>query len=180
MSFSIHEPTLALTRDVYSVSRLVRETRGVLETHFPSLWVQGELSNLARPASGHLYFSLKDQECQVRCAMFRSRSLALGFQPQNGMHVLVRAKVSLYEGRGEFQLIVEYLEPAGEGALRLAFEQLKRRLAAEGLFAEEHKSPLPAFPNCVGVVTSPTGAAIRDILTVMRRRFPAIPIVVYP
>ncbi|MGH8645587.1 MAG: exodeoxyribonuclease VII large subunit [Gammaproteobacteria bacterium] len=180
MSFSIHEPTLALTRDVYSVSRLVREARGVLETRFPSLWVEGELSNLARPASGHLYFSLKDQECQVRCAMFRSRRLALGFQPQNGMHVLVRAKVSLYEGRGEFQLIVEYLEPAGEGALRLAFEQLKRRLAAEGLFAEEHKSPLPAFPNCVGVVTSPTGAAIRDILTVMRRRFPAIPIVVYP
>ncbi len=180
MSFSIHEPTLALTRDIYSVTRLVREARGVLETNFPSLWVEGELSNLARPASGHLYFSLKDQECQVRCAMFRSRSLALGFQPQNGMHVLVRAKVSLYEGRGEFQLIVEYLEPAGEGALRLAFEQLKRRLAAEGLFAQEHKSPLPAFPNCVGVVTSPTGAAIRDILTVMRRRFPAIPIVVYP
>lgn len=180
MSFGIHEPTLALTRDIYSVTRLVREARGVLETRFPSLWVEGELSNLARPASGHLYFSLKDQECQVRCAMFRSRSLALGFQPQNGMHVLVRAKVSLYEGRGEFQLIVEYLEPAGEGALRLAFEQLKRRLAAEGLFADEHKSPLPAFPSCVGVVTSPTGAAIRDILTVMRRRFPAIPIVVYP
>lgn len=180
MSFRIHEPTLALTRDLYSVTRLVREARGVLEARFPSLWVEGELSNVARPASGHLYFSLKDQECQVRCAMFRSRSLALGFQPQNGMHVLVRAKVSLYEGRGEFQLIVEYLEPAGEGALRLAFEQLKRRLAAEGLFAEEHKSPLPAFPSCVGVVTSPTGAAIQDILSVMRRRFPAIPIIVYP
>ena len=138
------------------------------------------MSNLARPASGHLYFSLKDAQCQVRCAMFRSRNLRVNFNPHNGMQVIAYAQVSLYEGRGEFQLIVEHLEPAGEGRLRLAFEALKHRLAAEGLFSEAHKIPIPALPRLIGVVTSPTGAAIRDILSVLGRRFPSIPIAIYP
>jgi exodeoxyribonuclease VII large subunit len=168
------------SRDIYSVSRLAREARAVLEGSFPLLWVEGELSNVAQPASGHIYFSLKDEAAQVRCAMFRPRRLLLGFRPANGQHVLVRARVSLYEGRGEFQLIVEHMEPAGEGALRLELERVKQRLAAEGLFDARHKRPLPPFPNCVGLITSPSGAAIRDLLAVLRRRFPALPVLLYP
>ncbi|MGH8507702.1 MAG: exodeoxyribonuclease VII large subunit [Gammaproteobacteria bacterium] len=173
-------PAASAAEDIYSVTRLNREARVALEGHFSPLWIEGEVSNLARPASGHLYFSLKDAQCQVRCAMFRSRNLFVKFNPQNGMQVIAYAQVSLYEGRGEFQLIVESLEPAGEGRLRLAFEALKQRLAAEGLFSEAHKIPIPALPSMIGVVTSPTGAAIRDILSVLGRRFPSIPIVVYP
>ncbi|HEC15987.1 MAG TPA: exodeoxyribonuclease VII large subunit [Sedimenticola sp.] len=167
-------------RDIYSVSRLNSEARAVLEGSFPLLWVEGEISNLARPSSGHIYFSLKDARAQVRCAMFRMRRMHLRFQPGNGMQVLVRARVSLYEARGEFQLAVEHMEPAGEGALRQAFEELKQRLGAEGLFDAAHKKPLPPFPKRIGVITSPTGAAIRDLLTVLRRRFPGISVVVYP
>lgn len=167
-------------REIYSVSRLVRETRAVLEGSFPLLWVEGEISNLARPASGHLYFSLKDEVAQVRCAMFRMKRQRLRFQPTNGQQVLIRARVSLYEARGEFQLIAEHMEPAGEGALRLAFEQLKEKLAAEGLFDAANKKPLPLLPKQIGLITSPSGAAIRDLLSVLGRRFPAIPIVVYP
>ena len=167
-------------RDIYSVSRLVRESRAILEQSFPLLWVSGEISNLARPASGHIYFTLKDPAAQVRCALFRMQRLRLRFQPQNGQQVVIRARVSLYEARGEFQLIAEHMEPAGEGALRLAFEQLKARLDAEGLFASEHKRPLPALPRQIGLITSPSGAAVRDLLTVLRRRFPAIPVVIYP
>jgi len=167
-------------RDVYTVTRLNREARTILEGSFPPLWVEGEISNLARPASGHLYFSLKDAQCQVRCALFRSRNTGLSFDLVNGVQVLARAQVSLYEGRGEFQLIVEHLEPAGEGRLRLALEALKRRLAAEGLFDEEHKVPLPALPRAVGVITTPSGAAIRDVLSILKRRFPALPVVVFP
>lgn len=152
----------------------------MLEGSFPLLWVEGELSNLARPASGHIYFSLKDAQAQVRCAMFRMKRQLLRFQPENGTRVLLRARVGLYEGRGEFQLIVEHMEAAGEGALRQAFEALKQRLAAEGLFDSGHKLPLPTFPRRIGVITSPSGAAIRDILTVLERRFPAIPVIVYP
>jgi exodeoxyribonuclease VII large subunit len=142
--------------------------------------VEGEISNLARPASGHLYFSLKDAASQVRCAMFRGKNMRLAFTPKNGMQVLTRARVGLYEGRGEFQLIVDYMEESGEGALRRAFEQLKQKLATEGLFAEEHKQPVPPVARCIGVITSPSGAAIRDILNVHRRRFPAIPLIIYP
>ena len=167
-------------REVYSVSRLVYETRVVLEGSFPLLWVEGEISNLARPASGHLYFSLKDEAAQVRCALFRNQRMRLRFQPANGQQVLIRARVSLYEPRGEFQLIAEHMEPAGEGALRLAFEQLKGKLAAEGLFAAEQKKTLPALPRQIGLITSPSGAAVRDLLTVLRRRFPAIPVLIYP
>ena len=168
------------TRDIYSISRLNAEVRSVLEQSFPLVWVEGEISNLARPASGHIYFSLKDPQAQVRCAMFRMKRQRLRFQPENGQQVLVRARISLYEGRGEYQLIVEHMEPAGEGALQQAFERLKQQLAAEGLFDTARKRPLPMFPRRVGLITSPTGAAIRDVLTVMRRRFPGIPVTVYP
>jgi exodeoxyribonuclease VII large subunit len=170
----------APARDVYTVSRLNREARLLLETSLPLLWVEGEISNLARPSSGHLYFSLKDAAAQVRCAMFRLRNQYLAFTPKDGMQVLARVRVSLYEGRGEFQLIVEHMEEAGDGALRRAFDELKRRLAAEGLFEEARKRPLPPWPRRIGVITSPTGAAIRDILSVLRRRFPSLPVLLYP
>ncbi|MFZ5593189.1 MAG: exodeoxyribonuclease VII large subunit [Pseudomonadota bacterium] len=167
-------------REILTVSQLNRAARAVLEGSFPLIWVEGEISNLAKPSSGHLYFTLKDEAASVRCAMFRNRNLRLGFIPANGIHVVLRAQVSLYEGRGEFQLIAEHMEEAGAGALRRAFELLKQRLAGEGLFDAAHKKPLPALPRCIGVVTSPSGAAIRDILTVLKRRFPAIPVVIYP
>ncbi|ADE16770.1 exodeoxyribonuclease VII, large subunit [Nitrosococcus halophilus Nc 4] len=167
-------------QDIYTISRLVREARYVLERNFPLLWVAGEISNLSQPSSGHIYFTLKDKTAQVRCAMFRNRNRLLGFSLEDGMQVLARAQVGLYETRGEFQLIVEYLEEAGDGALRRAFEELKQKLSAEGLFAPEHKRPLPTLPRQVGVITSPSGAAIQDILSVLKRRFPAIPVLIYP
>ena len=167
-------------RDILSVTRLTRAVRSLLEGHFGAVWVEGEISNLARPASGHLYFTLKDPSSQVRCAMFKARNSLLGFTPANGAQVLVSARVSLYEPRGEFQMVVEHMEPAGEGALRLRFEALKRGLAAAGLFDEAHKKPIPATPGAIGVVTSPTGAAIRDILHVLARRSAGIPVVLYP
>lgn len=167
-------------RVVYSVSRLNREARFVLSECFGSLWVEGEISNLSAPASGHLYFTLKDAEAQVRCAMFRPQVRALPKPPRNGDHVQVLAQVGLYEPRGDFQLVVEALEAAGDGALLQAFEALKRRLAAEGLFDAARKKPIPALPRCVGVIASPTGAAVRDVLTVLRRRCPSIPVIVFP
>ena len=170
----------ATAREVYTVARLNREVGSLLSSSFPLLWVEGELSNLARPRSGHFYFTLKDNQAQVRCAMFRNRNINLNFVPEDGMQVLVRARISLYEAKGEFQLTVEHMEDAGSGALQRAFEALKRKLAAEGLFDAELKQALPAFPSHLGVITSPTGAAIRDILSVSRRRHPALPIVIYP
>ncbi|PLY15624.1 MAG: exodeoxyribonuclease VII large subunit [Sedimenticola sp.] len=167
-------------RDIYSVSRLNGEVRAVLEGSFPLVWVQGEISNIAQPSSGHIYFSLKDSHAQVRCAMFRMKRQYLRFQPANGNQVLIRARISLYEGRGEFQLIVEHMEAAGEGALRQAFEELKRQLAEQGLFDTARKRVLPRFPKSIGIITSPSGAAIRDVLTVLKRRCPAIPVIVYP
>ncbi|MCU0257976.1 MAG: exodeoxyribonuclease VII large subunit [Solirubrobacteraceae bacterium] len=166
--------------DVFTVSRLNREVRVLLERGLGSLWIEGEISNLSRPGSGHWYFSLKDEAAQVRCAMFRSRNLLVRFPVRDGTHVLARGRVSLYEPRGEFQLVVEHLEEAGEGLLRRRFEELKQRLAAEGLFDLRHKQPLPRLPRRIGVITSPTGAAIRDVLHVLRRRFPAVPVLVYP
>ena len=166
--------------DIYSVTRLNREVKAVLEGSFPCLWIKGEISNLALPASGHWYFSLKDAHSQVRCAMFRGRNRALKFSPENGDEVLVYANVGLYEGRGEFQLIVEQMEPSGEGALQKAFDQLKQKLLREGLFEESHKKRLPAYPHRVGVITSPSGAAIRDILHVLKRRYPLAEVIIYP
>ena len=169
-----------MLKDIYSVSRLNREARSLLEGSFPLLWLEAEISNLARPASGHWYLSLKDNSASVRCAMFRNRNRLLRFTPENGAQVLVRARISLYEARGEFQLIIEHMEEAGDGALQRAFEELKQRLNQEGLFAAEHKQPLPTVPGRIGVITSATGAAIHDILTTLQRRFPAIPVLVYP
>jgi len=170
----------SLQRDVYSIARLNREARDLLESGFPHLWVEGEISNLARPASGHLYFTLKDARAQVSCALFRNRAIRLDFTPENGTQVLIQAQVSLYEARGNYQLIVNHMEEAGDGALRRAFEQLKNRLHQEGLFDAEHKLALPDLPRCIGVITSPSGAAVRDVLTVLGRRFPAIPVIIYP
>ncbi len=167
-------------RDVYSVARLNREVRRLLESGFARIWVAGEISNLARPPSGHLYFTLKDAGAQVSCALFRNRAARLSFTPENGAQVLAQAQVSLYEARGNYQLIVDHLEEAGDGALRRAFEQLKQQLSAEGLFAPEHKRAVPAWPRRIGVITSPGGAAIRDVLTVLKRRFAAIPVIIYP
>jgi exodeoxyribonuclease VII large subunit len=167
-------------RDIYTVSRLNREVRAVLEGNFGALWLEGEISNLARPSSGHWYFTLKDRSAQVRCAMFRMRAQQVRFKPGEGSQVLVYARVGMYEPRGEFQLVVEHMEPAGEGLLRLQFEALKQKLAAEGLFDSALKRPLPTWPRAIGVVTSPTGAAVRDILHVLARRNAAIPVFIYP
>ena len=167
-------------RDVFTVSRLVRESRAVLEGSFPLLWLEGEISNYSRPASGHMYFSLKDEAAQVRCAMFRTRNLQLRFTPANGMQVLVRVRITLYEPRGEFQVVVEQMEEAGLGVLQRAFEALKSRLGREGLFDPAHKRALPTTPQQLGVITSATGAAIRDIISVLKRRYPALPVLIYP
>lgn len=163
-----------------TVSQLNRQARTLLESHFDFIWVEGEVSNFAAPSSGHWYFSLKDGNAQVRCAMFRNRNQRVRFTPDNGDHIRLRCRVSLYEGRGEFQLIVEHLEHAGAGALQAAFEKLKAALLAEGLFNPERKKPLPESISHLGVITSPTGAAIHDILTVLKRRCPAIAVSVLP
>lgn len=163
-----------------TVTQLNRQVRSLLESHFDFLWVEGEVSNFVAPSSGHWYFSLKDSGAQVRCAMFRNRNQRLKFTPDNGDHIRVRCRVSLYEGRGEFQLIVEHLEHAGAGALQAAFEKLKAKLLAEGLFDAGRKQPLPERVSRLGVVTSPTGAAIHDILTVLQRRAPWIEVYVLP
>lgn len=167
-------------RDIFTVSRLNIEVRAALEGSFPLLWVSGEISNLAAPRSGHLYFTLKDSAAQVRCAMFRARRNLARIQPADGMQVIVRARVTLYEPRGDYQLVIEQIEEAGEGLLRQQIEQLKRGLEAEGLFSSDHKLPIPGFARRIGVITSPTGAAIRDVLTVLRRRCAAIPVIIYP
>jgi exodeoxyribonuclease VII large subunit len=167
-------------KDIYVVSRLVREARAVIEGSFPLVWVEGEISNLAMPASGHIYFTLKDEAAQVRCAMFKGRNRQLRFVPENGMQVLLRVRLTLYEGRGEFQLVVEHMEEAGSGALQRAYEALKHRLGEEGLFDEAHKKSLPTLAKSIGVVSSPNGAAVHDILTVLKRRFPAAQVILYP
>src|SRR5258707_2242180 len=171
------DPTIP---NVYSVARLNREARMLLESGLGTIWVQGEVSNYSRPGSGHWYFSLKDRDAQLRCAMFRQRNILAPFTPREGQLVMARGRVSLYEPRGDYQLLVEQLEDAGTGALQLAFEQLRARLSAEGLFAVERKRSLPAAPARVGVITSPTGAAIRDILRVLADRFPAALVLIYP
>jgi exodeoxyribonuclease VII large subunit len=152
----------------------------LLEHGMPTVWIEGEISNFSRPASGHWYFTLKDRDSQVRCAMFRGRNALLRFAPADGQRVIARARVTLFEPRGEYQLQVEHLEDSGVGALRREYERLKARLEAEGLFEASKKRPLPTVPNCIGVVTSPTGAAIRDILNILGRRFPAARVIIYP
>ena len=165
---------------VLSVSQLNRQSKELLETYLHNVQVTGEISNLSRPASGHWYITLKDQRAQVRCAMFRSRTQYLKFVPKEGEQVLINASVGLYEARGDYQLIVNGMQSAGEGALKLAYEQLKVRLHQEGLFNPDHKKALPKHPRHLGVITSPTGAAIKDIISVLKRRFPNLPISIYP
>ena len=167
-------------RRILSVASLNREARRIVETGLGTVWVEGEISNLSRPSSGHLYWSLKDSEAQVRCAMFRLAARGLGFELANGQQVLVRARASLYEARGEYQLIVDYAEEAGEGVLRRKFDELKRRLAAEGLFEAARKRAIPKMPRRIGVITSPTGAALHDVLTALKRRFPLTAVLIYP
>jgi exodeoxyribonuclease VII large subunit len=167
-------------RDIYSVTRLNREVRYLLEKGLPTLWIEAEISNLSRPSSGHWYFSLKDSGAQVRCAMWRQRNMLVKFAPKEGQQVLARARVGLYEPRGDYQLQIEHLEEAGHGALQRQFEELRAKLAAEGLFESARKRPIPRLPRRIGVITSPTGAAVRDILQVLRRRFPAARVLIYP
>ncbi len=167
-------------RSVFSVSELNSAVARLLEQEFAWIWVEGEISNLAMPASGHIYLTLKDAGAQVRCAMFRGRNRELKFKPENGSQVVVRCKVSLYEVRGDYQLIIDRMEQAGAGALQRKFEELKHKLAAEGLFDEASKQDIPQLPSCIGVITSRTGAAIKDVLSVIARRFPAVPVKLYP
>ena len=170
----------AVTGEILSPSQLNTLARSLLEDAFPLVFVEGELGNVSRPASGHLYFTLKDARAQVRCALFKPKSQWLPFQPREGMKVLARGRLTLYEARGDYQLILDSLEEAGEGALRRAFEQLKARLQAEGLFDDARKRPLPAWVRRLGVITSPSGAAVRDVLSVLSRRFPLVEVDVLP
>jgi len=167
-------------RRVLTVSALTALVRGLLEENFDQIWVEGEISNLACPQSGHCYFTLKDAGAQIRCVMFRGAFRSLKFTPGDGMRVLTRGRLTLFEPRGEYQLVAEYLEPQGIGGLQLAFIQLKEKLAKEGLFSELHKKEIPKLPRRIGVVTSPTGAAIRDVLTVLSRRFANVEILISP
>jgi exodeoxyribonuclease VII large subunit len=168
------------TRHILTVTELTARIRVLIEGEFPDLWVEGEVSNFRQAQSGHLYFTLKDERAQVRCVCFRNEARMLKFRPEDGLRVTVRGALSVYEARGEYQIYVQHIEPVGLGALQLAFEQLKQRLEAEGLFAAERKKPLPLLPRRIGLVTSPTGAAVRDILRVLRRRYPNAHVVLFP
>ncbi|MCE2596764.1 exodeoxyribonuclease VII large subunit [Motilimonas cestriensis] len=167
-------------QSIYTVSRLNGEVKKLLESGLGTVWLSGEISNLTMATSGHWYLTLKDHSAQVKCAMFRGNNSRVRLQPKNGMQVLVRAKLSLYEPRGDYQLILESMAPEGEGLLQQAFDALKFKLAAEGLFASQHKQPLPTTPTKVGLITSATGAAIHDLLSVLKRRNPLLQIIVYP
>ena len=166
--------------NIYSVSQLNQSVRLMLENQLGTVWLTGEISNFSQPVSGHWYLSLKDENAQVRCAMFRMKNLRVSFRPTNGMQVLVRANVSLYEPRGDYQLIIESMHLAGEGLLMQQFEALKLKLAAEGLFAQHLKKNLPHFSKAVGIITSKTGAALQDILHILQRRDPSLKIIIYP
>lgn len=173
-------PSNTQERQVLSVSQLNRKAKQLLETHLPMLWVEGEISNFSRPSSGHWYLSLKDQQAQLRGAMFKGRNQGVRFRPENGQKVMVRGRISLYEGRGDYQLIIEHMQLSGEGDLQQAFEQLKHKLNHEGLFETANKKPIPENSQHIGVVSSATGAAIHDILTVLKRRNPAAKVSIFP
>lgn len=169
-----------IKKKIYSVSELNRETKELLSTHFSFIQIEGEISNLSQPSSGHIYFSLKDNRAQIRCAMFKSQLRRLTFTPTQGEKVIISAQVSLYEARGDYQLIADKMQQVGEGDLQIAFEKLKSKLFNGGLFDQSIKQSLPSLPLHIGVITSPSGAAIHDILSVLKRRFPAIPVLIYP
>ncbi|MDM2844360.1 exodeoxyribonuclease VII large subunit [Citrobacter sp. Cpo090] len=168
------------TTSIFTVSRLNQTVRLLLEQEMGQVWISGEISNFTQPSSGHWYFTLKDDTAQVRCAMFRNSNRRVTFRPQHGQQVLVRANITLYEPRGDYQIIVESMQPAGEGLLQQKYEQLKTKLQAEGLFDQQYKQPLPSPAHCVGVITSKTGAALHDILNVLKRRDPSLPVIIYP
>ncbi|HCW7018586.1 TPA: exodeoxyribonuclease VII large subunit [Citrobacter farmeri] len=168
------------TSAIFTVSRLNQTVRLLLEQEMGQVWISGEISNFSQPSSGHWYFTLKDDTAQVRCAMFRNSNRRVTFRPQHGQQVLVRANITLYEPRGDYQIIVESMQPAGEGLLQQKYEQLKAKLQAEGLFDQQHKQALPSPAHCVGVITSKTGAALHDILHVLKRRDPSLPVIIYP
>lgn len=178
----LHEelPPIQDNRHIYSVSELNQLAKELLETSLPNLWLEGEISNLAQPSSGHIYLTIKDKTAQLRAAMFKGRNRTLNFKPANGLQVLVKGRLSIYAPRGDYQLIIDDMEEAGLGALQRAYEQLKTKLQQEGLFDDHLKQPLPPHPQVIGVITSPTGAAIQDILSVLGRRFPLTRIIVYP
>src|SRR5580704_15581195 len=167
-------------RRVWKVSELTGQIAAILEGSFEQVWIEGEVSNYRPAQSGHLYFTLKDSRSQIRCVCFRDQARSLKFRPEDGLQVTVRGSIGVYEPRGEYQVYVSHIEPVGAGALQLAFEQLKKKLQAEGLFDESRKKPLPVLPFCIGVVTSPTGAAIRDILRVLKRRFANARVQIFP
>ena len=175
-----HTQNPSTNPEIYTVSRLNAEVRLTLELQFRQLWLCGEISNFVAASSGHWYFSLKDAAAQVKVAMFKQANRNAAFVPRNGQQVLIRARISVYEPRGEYQLLVDFIEPAGDGLLRQQYEMLKAKLTAEGLFAPERKKPLPSRVQRIGVITSPTGAAVRDILTVLARRAPALEVIIYP
>ncbi|MDM3122136.1 exodeoxyribonuclease VII large subunit [Citrobacter sp. Cf125] len=168
------------TTSIFTVSRLNQTVRLLLEQEMGQVWISGEISNFTQPSSGHWYFTLKDDTAQVRCAMFRNSNRRVTFRPQHGQQVLVRANITLYEPRGDYQIIVESMQPAGEGLLQQKYEQLKAKLQAEGLFDQQFKKTLPSPAHCVGVITSKTGAALHDILHVLKRRDPSLPVIIYP
>lgn len=169
-----------MKKEILSVTQLTENVKSLLESSFGVFWVEGEVSNLRRPSSGHLYFTLKDELSQVRAVIFRLSAATMRFAVEDGMHIVCRARLSVYAARGEYQIIIDTAEPLGVGALQIAFEQLKARLGAEGLFSEAHKKPVPFIPRRVGVVTSPSGAVIRDILNITRRRFKSVNILIAP
>src|SRR5271170_1357088 len=171
---------LAPERHIWKVSELTERIGDLLETSLPDLWLEGEVSNYHAAQSGHLYFTLKDARSQIRCVCFRDQVRGLKFRPEDGLHITVRGSLGVYEPRGEYQLYVSHIEPVGLGALQLAFEQLKKKLQDEGLFDESTKKPLPVLPRCIGVVTSSRGAAIRDILNILKRRFAGLHVQIYP
>src|SRR5271167_868747 len=178
LDLTFDEPRQA--RRIWPVRELVSQVRELVEAEFGDVWVEGEISNFRPASSGHLYFTLKDAEAQLPVVLFRRQAMLLRFRAEDGLHVLVRGKLSVYEQRGQMQLVAEFMEPVGAGSLQIAFEQLKARLQKEGLFAAERKQPLPAFPHCIGIITSPTGAVIRDFLNVAGRRHLALHVQLYP
>ena len=180
MKFSMNKTIPWAERRIFSVTKLTQKIKGLLEDSYPFVWVAGEISNFHRPVSGHYYFNLKDPGAQINAVMFRAQNLNLKFRPEDGMAVVAMGRLNVYEPKGIYQIIIEYLEPEGIGVLQLAFEQLKARLATDGLFDEKHKRPLPFLPQKIAVVTSPTGAVIRDIIHVINRRFPNVALDIAP
>ncbi|MFP5230619.1 MAG: exodeoxyribonuclease VII large subunit [Acidobacteriota bacterium] len=180
LGFSFESAPTPVTRHIWKVGDLVSDVRLHVERSYGDLWVEGEISNLRPAPSGHVYFTLKDGDAQLPAVLFRKQASLLRFKPADGLHVLLRGKISIYEQRGQMQLVAEFLEPVGAGSLQIAFEQLKQRLEARGFFDPAGKKPLPAFPHCVGIVTSPTGAVIRDFINIVNRRHAGLHVLLYP